>query len=356
MRIVMTLLVRDEVDVVDANLAFHLNTGVDFVIATDNGSEDGTAEALERYEREGCLRLLHEPGNDMRQAEWVTRMARLAAREHGADWVINADADEFWWSRKGPLKDVLERVPARFATVRGFMRNFVPRAGEGLFAERMTARLAPGELRPESRFHAHPFQPQDKVIHRAHESVALSSGNHEARWDGSIDLRGWWPLEVLHFPVRSPEQCMAKWRNWRRHGWTGYDQLLVGTPGKYFASLAVGDDELAAGVEEGWLAVDARLRDVLRALRAPEGETHERFLLSADGGPPVELPVAAAADDAALAADVSAASDKDAFEKAIRQVEDLERRLGLLESPPWRRLARRRRLAGGDRARAGRRQ
>ena len=356
MRIVMTLLVRDEVDVVDANLAFHLNTGVDFVIATDNGSEDGTAEALERYEREGCLRLLHEPGNDMRQAEWVTRMARLAAREHGADLVINADADEFWWSRKGPLKDVLERVPARFATVRGFMRNFVPRAGEGLFAECMTARLAPGELRPESRFHAHPFQPQDKVIHRAHESVALSSGNHEARWDGSIDLRGWWPLEVLHFPVRSPEQCMAKWRNWRRHGWTGYDQLLVGTPGKYFASLAVGDDELAAGVEEGWLVVDSRLRDVLRALRAPMGETHERFLLSADGGPPVELPVAAAADDAALAADVSAASDKDAFEKAIRQVEDLERRLGLLESPPWRRLARRRRLAGGDRARAGRRQ
>ena len=52
MKIVMTMLVRDEEDILDAQLAFHLNAGVDFVIATDHRSEDGTTEILERYARE----------------------------------------------------------------------------------------------------------------------------------------------------------------------------------------------------------------------------------------------------------------------------------------------------------------
>ena len=55
MKLVMTLLVRNEADIVDAQIAFHLHAGVDFVIATDNRSEDGTTEILERYERAGVL-------------------------------------------------------------------------------------------------------------------------------------------------------------------------------------------------------------------------------------------------------------------------------------------------------------
>ena len=81
MKLVMTVLARNEADVIDAQLAFHLHAGVDFVVATDNRSDDGTTEILERYERAGVLHLVHEPADDMRQDEWVTRMARLAATE-----------------------------------------------------------------------------------------------------------------------------------------------------------------------------------------------------------------------------------------------------------------------------------
>src|SRR4029078_12960268 len=77
MRLVMTLLARDEADVIDAQVAFHLHAGVDFVVAVDNASGDGTTDILERYERSGVLRLIREPADDMRQDTWVTGMARL---------------------------------------------------------------------------------------------------------------------------------------------------------------------------------------------------------------------------------------------------------------------------------------
>ena len=55
MRVVETLVVRDEADIVDEQLTYHLNAGVDFVIATDHESRDGTSEILESYARQGYL-------------------------------------------------------------------------------------------------------------------------------------------------------------------------------------------------------------------------------------------------------------------------------------------------------------
>src|SRR3954451_16273198 len=107
MKLVMTLLARDEADIVRDQLEFHLNAGVDFVIAMDNLSQDGTTEILESYAKHGHLSLTRQNSESLRQAEWITEMGRLAATEHGADWVIHTDADEFWWPRGESLKDVL---------------------------------------------------------------------------------------------------------------------------------------------------------------------------------------------------------------------------------------------------------
>ena len=49
MKLVMTLKVRDEDDVLEDNLRFHRALGVDFFIVTDNGSVDRTPEILSRY-------------------------------------------------------------------------------------------------------------------------------------------------------------------------------------------------------------------------------------------------------------------------------------------------------------------
>ena len=326
MRLVMTLLVRDEADIVDAQIAFHLGAGVDFVIATDNASCDGTTEILESYARDGNLHLIREDGENMQQGAWVTRMARLAATDFGADWVVNSDGDEFWCSHGAPLKTVLAEVPSRFATVRALMRNFVPRPGEAeFFAERMNVRLVPGEA-TEERHRVHPFHAQDKVLHRAHPDVTVSEGNHDARWASSVDLRGSWSFEILHFPMRSAEQCIKKWRNYERHGYSGYDVLTDVDAREYYESLVVDDAALAPGLASGVFVVDNRLRDALRRIRGESGT-----VAAPDGSGPLYLPSLTTREAAALAADAAAGSERDAFVKAERRLRELETRLTALE-------------------------
>ena len=145
MKLVMTLLARDEADVIASQIAFHLDAGVDFVVATDHRSADGTTEILEGFAREGHLHLIREDAESVRQGEWVTRMARIAAAEHGADWVLNADADEFWWPRGGSLKEALRPIQSGISTVGALVRVFAPRPDDDRpFWERPTV----GSLQP----------------------------------------------------------------------------------------------------------------------------------------------------------------------------------------------------------------
>jgi len=335
-KLLMTLLVRNEADVVDAQLAYHLHAGIDFVVAMDNASSDGTTEILERYERAGLVRLLREPADDMRQDEWVTRMARLAAAEHDADWVIHADADEFWWPRGGSLKDVLATVPNRYGVVRGCWRHFLPRPDDGaFFAERMTVRLTtpahPGDK--ETIFHAH-----QKVAHRASAEVEIERGNHNADAPGLDPLRAWHPLEVMHFSFRSVAQLERKaqggWLRSSAYEPTAHRLLLdeayrEGRLQEHYDEHAIDGDTLARGLANGTLAVDTRLRDALRALRDDDGE----FVLPG-AGPTLGFPRPSAADDAAYAAEASVLVEIDGIVRAEQRVRALEGRLAALERGP----------------------
>lgn len=264
----MTLLVRDEEDILAANLAHHFDHGVDFVVATDNGSVDGTVALLEAEERAGRLRLLHEPEDTYAQHRWVTRMARLAATDHDADWVINNDADEFWWPRDGDLAETLGAVPASVDVVVAQRHNLIARPdGVPMTLRQATPCQHPG-------LGDGPLPP--KVAHRAAPDVVVRQGNHEV--EGLIgaaldDGR----IEILHVPVRSyaqfhnkiakggaayarnPELPPEVGHQWRRlHG-----HQQEGTFDEEWARLLLDDDQIAAGLADGSLVEDHRLAAIL---------------------------------------------------------------------------------------------
>lgn len=311
----MTLLARNEADLVEANVAYHLAAGADLVIATDNRSDDGTTEILESFARDGQLHLIREEGTDMRQGEWVTRMARVAAREHGADWVIHGDADEFYWPRGGTLKEVLAPIPSSFGSVRTFVRTFLLRPGDEdvPFYERMTARLStPAPIHDPASI----FRPGSKLIHRAHPDVRIGDGTHALHGVSLPRLPSYHPIEMLHFPFRTIAQTQAKFV--RAYGaWTenpvrppphyyakAYAAIGDGRVDEFIASLACSDDVLERGLAEGTVVVDTRLRDALRSLRSDGGDGAHVF--RRPPGPPLAFERPDLADEARYAAEASA--------------------------------------------------
>jgi len=292
----MTLLVRDAADILDANIRYHHAQGVDLFIVADNGSTDGSLDILQRYEREGIVRLERIEGS--RREVWAagrTRIARLA-HELGADWVIHNDQDEFWWSLTGDVKETLAAIPDRYGLVVAPRTEFVARPGDDHFPERLIYR--------EARF-LHP----PKAAHRTHPRIVLDhphptrievekddpsdpfsgrpglsggAASHSEQPDFDLVFAPTYPLRVLHFPIRGFTQYRERIELASKVGLLDSKDrqgiraaLEEGRLDELYADVALTDDDIRRGIDEGWLVEDTDFRDYLAA--CPE---------SLDGPPP----------------------------------------------------------------------
>jgi hypothetical protein len=270
MKLVMTLLVRDEEDVLRANIEFHLAQGVDFLLVTDNKSEDGTPDIIREYESAGVARYIHEGADDYNQSAWVTRMARMAATEHAADWVINNDADEFWWPREGTLKTSFAAVPEQYNIVVGQRHDFVPLADEqSCFYDDMVFRK-----KVSLNTIGKPLPP--KVAHRADPQVTVPQGNHWAELSvPEVHLDN--VLDIFHFPIRRYAQFTNKIvkggqayeRNTNQPSQAGdtwrklYKEYQKNGLVDFYRKQSMSAKQMERGLRQGVLITDRRLSDYL---------------------------------------------------------------------------------------------
>ena len=341
MKLVLAVVVGDEADVVDAQLAFHLNAGVDFVIATDQGPGGGASEILEAYAREGHVRRI--PADPASEDDLRTHMLGLAATEHGADWVLTGDADEFWWPRGESLKDVLAAIPPRYEVVQALVRVFPPRPGDEPFVERMTVRPALREVRDEAR---EPLPYVLRPVYRADPRIVVEPGDGTGG-GARVPLRAWYPIELLRFPFRSLEQAEREVsREPRRAPRSALEAEALEAYGRgaleeWYATYAA-DQHLVHEGAESALVPDERLRDALRALRRPDSAATApppRYVLPGEGAEPLVLRVPDIVDDASYAVECAAVGEVDLV-RLDGQIRELESRIAWLEARFWPRVRR----------------
>lgn len=281
MTLILTLVVRDEAEIVEANLEYHFAQGVDLAIVTDHGSRDATPEILRAYEDRGLARVLRVEGVQHHQSRRVTRMARLAAIEYDADWVINGDADEFWWPAAGTLADLFAAIPARYGQIVVPRSNFVPsRVQEDRpFYEQLVVRE-----RASQNLIGEPLEP--KVAHRGHPEIFVAPGNHSVGGASLAPMPTNGLVEVLHFPMRTFAQferkVIATGIGYEslpfRSEEVGRDQLKLlelqrqGELVDYFEQYALSDEAISSGLESGELIVDQRLATFMAALARGDSE------------------------------------------------------------------------------------
>jgi hypothetical protein len=281
MKLIMTLLVRDEEDILKENIDFHLSQGVDFIIATDNCSIDSTKTILQEYEKRGLLHYIYEKEDNYNQHKWVTRMARLALLKYQADWIINNDADEFWWSKKHKnLKEAFNSIQNKYNIVEAKRSNFIPfeeMNPNRIFYQEMIYREYES-LNPIGK----PLPP--KQAHIALKNIRVNQGNHsvEGIENKKIieDL-----IEIFHFPIRNKKQLLNKinkggaayakntelskniGNTWRKL----YAELQKnGNLNDYFNQNIYTEEELKKGLKENHILKDTRLKEYLNQLKSLE--------------------------------------------------------------------------------------
>lgn len=209
-RLIMTLLVKNEEDMLEENLIFHKAMGVDGFIITDNNSSDRTPEIIRKYKEKGWIvEAIEEKATDYQQKKWVDRMIWKAKSVHKADWVINADADEIWYAPSGDLKT--ELVSSRANVLTCEMKCVYPEEGKPFWQWGQTVEVVNDLERYNLSRYSLFARQNKKVIHRTAGYIQISMGNHKVTMFPKKVAKS--NIRIYHYNIRGKKSFLEKMIN-----------------------------------------------------------------------------------------------------------------------------------------------
>jgi len=221
-KIVLFTAPSDQGDILQDFLDWHLDLGVDMIIAMDHGSTDGSTELLDEYSRTRPVVWFPIPERDLRKYSPADELAALARDRYDADWIIHCDVDEFLCTTGAELRSILARAEKDDLTLLTVPRRTMtgPPLQPGQRATRVLNLRIDRTVEPTPREQVTwdlpaPFaflEVGGHLIVRASALAEYGAGAHVAttKWgrSGTSD-----ELYILHYAIRGFDSLQTKVHN-----------------------------------------------------------------------------------------------------------------------------------------------
>lgn len=210
LHLTMSLLVKNEADIIKENIISHAQLGVDSFVIIDNGSTDGTDEIIESLSKDYPIHIISRPVTDYRQSDWRTEMAFIAKKIFSADWVISNDADEFWIPNNDNIKSELSRWGSVILANRYDMQLTQDYQGKPFFHNDYRTNhpidYTKDSILTDTNYSVQLSKIHGKVLVNTHGLIRVKGGNHRAWhvWQ-KLNQKKSSNITVYHYPIRSWE-------------------------------------------------------------------------------------------------------------------------------------------------------
>lgn len=209
MRIIGISFVRDEEDIIESFVRHNL-VYLDKLYIVDNLSKDKTVEILTSLATEGLAIEVWKSTSCSSQQDRATTAAlkKATKQDANADFVFLLDADEFLGSPdRQSLIDDLGKIGSNEYGIMPW-KTYIPVEGD---MENINPSI-PATLRMTHRRNQEGYQMFKSVIPRAlFGKVRIPQGGHTLkRLNGSACPKVLLSTPLAHFPIRSPNQLIAK--------------------------------------------------------------------------------------------------------------------------------------------------